>query len=111
MTPQARGGGRAALIRRATLSPDLTLQVLFLSQCLLVTPKRVVAGALRLTPRQLHFVGDAPAEQAADPPGAEGPRGAGSRSARTHRHWELASIVEVQHPVSGRVPCSGLLQL
>lgn len=75
------------------------MQVLFLSQCLLVTPKRVVAGALRLTPRQLHFVGDAPMEQAAEPSGAEGPRGAGSRGARTHRHWELASIVEVQHTI------------
>jgi len=65
--------------------------VLFLSQCALITPKRVVAGSVRLTPRQLHFVGDAPDER-----GGEG-RAAG-RPARTHRHWELAAMSEVRGP-------------
>lgn len=83
-------------------------QVLFLSPCMLVTPKRVLAGSLRLSPLQLHFVGDPPDEQPADPdpPRAGGSvppdSAAASCGARTHRHWDLAAVVEVRS-----VGCSG----
>ncbi len=93
---QGIGAAACALLtapHREPWNPNLPAyaQVLFLSQCVLITPKRVVAGSVRLTPRQLHFVGDAPDER-----GGEG-RAAG-RPARTHRHWELAAMAEVRGP-------------
>lgn len=79
-----------------------------MSPCMLVTPKRVLAGSLWLSPAQLHFVGDPPDEQPAD---LDLPRAGGSApadgsaapcGARTHRHWDLAAVVEVRS-----VGCSG----
>ncbi|KAK9836952.1 hypothetical protein WJX81_002248 [Elliptochloris bilobata] len=97
LAPPQRTEQERELEAEATLAGLEQDPVLFLSHCVLVTPKRVVAGILRLTPRQLHFVGDPHEEQPAEANGAAGSKSPGGRCVRTHRHWELAAIVEVHH--------------
>jgi PH domain associated with Beige/BEACH len=77
------------------------LQALYTAACVLVRPRHVTPGTLRVTKTFLYFTGEAPSD---DPPGVGSSMdssGTGNRQTlrgvRTFKRWPVASLEEVHH--------------